>query len=82
MRYDTLKVARRLEAELAEEASSFIDGSPSDWALLPPPEGSFKVGIDGGYVRNWFDKKHHCEVIVGKSTLTASQSRRDLWSRQ
>jgi len=25
------------------------------------------VGIDGGYVRNWFDKKHKFEVIVGKS---------------
>ena len=25
------------------------------------------MGIDGGYVRNWFDKKHKFEVIVGKS---------------
>src|SRR6266478_383121 len=37
-------------------------------SMLSPPEGSFKVGIDGGYVRNWFDKKHKFEVIVGKST--------------
>ncbi len=44
--------------------------SPSDWDLLPLPEGSFKVGIDGGYVRNWFDKKHNFEVIVGKSILS------------
>jgi hypothetical protein len=28
------------------------------------------VGIDGGYVRNWFDKKHKFEVIVGKSILS------------
>src|ERR671936_766285 len=74
VRYDTLKVARRLEAELDEEESSFIDGSPSDWELLPPPEGSFKVGIDGGYVRHWFDKKHHFEVIVGKSTLSFGEA--------
>jgi hypothetical protein len=65
---DTLKVAKRIEAELGDEQAGFIAGSPSDWELLPPPEGSFKVGIDGGYVRNWFDKKHKFEVIVGKST--------------
>ena len=58
VRYDTLKVAKRLEAELGDEQSSFIEGDPREWALLPPPEGFFKVGIDGGYVRNWFDKKH------------------------
>ena len=64
VRYDTLKVAKRLEAELGEEQAGFIEGDPSDWDLLPLPEGSFKVGIDGGYVRNWLDKKHqlrgHC----------------------
>jgi hypothetical protein len=67
VRYDTLKVAKRLEAELGEEQASFIEGDPHDWDLLPPPEDIFKVGIDGGYVRNWFDKKHKFEVIVGKS---------------
>src|SRR5215471_11363506 len=70
VRYDTLKVAKRLEAELDEEQQCFIEGSPSDWELLPPPEGALKVGIDGGYVRNWFAKKHNFEVIVGKSTLS------------
>src|SRR6266699_6217797 len=72
VRYDTLKVAKRLEAELGDEQQSFIDGDPSDWLLLPQPDGSFKVGIDGGYVRNWFDKKHNFEVIVGKSVLSVS----------
>jgi hypothetical protein len=67
VRYDTLKVAKRLEAELGEDQASFIEGGPSAWDLLPLPDGSFKVGIDGGYVRNWFDKKHKFEVIVGKS---------------
>src|SRR5713101_5026286 len=67
VRYDTLKVAKRLEAELGDEQSGFIEGAPSDWDLLPSPEGVFKVGIDGGYVRNWVDKKHKFEVIVAKS---------------
>src|SRR5262245_58959983 len=67
VRYDTLKVAKRLEAELGEEQSGFIEGDPSDWDLLPLPDGSCKVGIDGGYVRNWVEKTHTFEVIVGKS---------------
>ena len=58
-----------IEAELEDEPSGFIVGEPGGWDLLPLPEGSFNVGIDGGYVRNWFDKKHHFEVIVGKSIL-------------
>ena len=74
MRYDTLKVAKRLEAELNEDQTSFIEGEPRDWELLPPPEGSFTVGIDGGYVRNWVDKKHKFEVIVGKSIRSFDES--------
>ena len=73
VRYDTLKVAQRLEAELGQEQPGFIDGDPSDWDLLPPADGAFTVGIDGGYVRNWLDKKHNFEVIVGKSTLSFSE---------
>ena len=74
VRYDTLKVAKRLEAELGEEQSEFIEGEPSDWDLLPLPEGSFKVGLDGGYVRNWVDKKHNFEVIVGKSIVSFAEA--------
>ena len=33
----------------------------------PVPQETVIVGIDGGYVRNWHDKKHNFEVIVGKS---------------
>ncbi len=73
VRYDTLKVAKRLEAELGDEQPCFIEGSPSEWDLLPLPDGSFKVGIDGGYVRNWFAKQHHFEVIVGKSTRACGE---------
>jgi hypothetical protein len=74
VRYDTLKVAKRLEAELGEEQAEFIEGEPSDWDLLPLPEGSFKVGLDGGYVRNWVDKKHNFEVIVGKSIVSFAEA--------
>jgi len=77
VRYDTLKVAKRLEAELGEDQASFIEGEPSAWDLLPPPEGFFTVGIDGGYVRNWCDKKHKFEVIVGKSIRSFDESEED-----
>src|SRR5712664_2529323 len=77
VRYDTLKVAKRLEAELGDEQPCFIEGSPSDWDLLPLPDGSFKVGIDGGYVRNWCAKQHNIEVIVGKSTRAFGEDEAD-----
>ncbi len=77
VRYDTLKVAQRLEAELGDAQPCFIEGSPSDWDLLPLPDGSFTVGIDGGYVRNWFAKKHNFEVIVGKSTRAFGEDEDD-----
>src|SRR5438132_5995399 len=51
----------------------FIEGEPRDWDLLPLPEGSFTVGIDGGYLRHWVDKKHTFEVIVGKSILSFAE---------
>ena len=65
LREHTLRVAGRIEAELEEERSCFIDGCPADWARLPI-EG-IVVGLDGGYVRNWEDRKTNFEVIVGQS---------------
>jgi hypothetical protein len=35
-----------------------------------PVFGNLRQNLDGGYVRNWFDKKHKFEVIVGKSILS------------
>lgn len=61
------KVARRCDAGLGPEQVGFIDGCPADWKELPIPEGPIVVGLDGGYVRNWDDKKASFEVIVGKS---------------
>src|SRR6266568_6220588 len=75
--YDTLKVAKRLEAELGDEQPSFIEGDASDWDLLPLPEGFLKVGSDGGYVRNGVDKKRNFEVIVGKRTLSFGEGEED-----
>src|SRR5215831_14199026 len=51
VRYDTLKVAKRLEAELGEDQARCIEGEPSDWELLPPPEGSFKLAPCGRTIR-------------------------------
>jgi hypothetical protein len=61
------KVAERREAELGDERPCFIEGCPADWEELPSPEGPIIVGIDGGYVRSWEDRKINFEVIVGKS---------------
>src|SRR5216683_6666456 len=70
VRYDTRKVAKRLEAEWGEEQASCIEGDLREWDHLPLPDGSCTVGIDGGYVRHWLDKQHNFEVIVGKSMLS------------
>ena len=48
---------------------SFIEGDPSEWELLPLPDGSFTVGIDGGYGRHWLDKKHNFEVALHQKSL-------------
>ena len=61
------RVAVRAEAALGDERPNFIDSCPADWRELPLPEGEIVVGIDGGYVRDWSDKKDHFGVLVGKS---------------
>ena len=61
------RVAKRAVAGLGEEQFSFINGCPQEWAALPRPPAPITVGIYGGYVRKWDDKKTHFEVIVGKS---------------
>jgi hypothetical protein len=64
-----LPVAQRCEDELGEEQWAFVEGCPADWETLPIPDGPLTVGIDGGYVRDWDEKRSHFEVIVGKSIL-------------
>jgi hypothetical protein len=67
LRRHTLRVAERAEAELADERPWFIDGCPAEWRKLPIPEGRIVVGLDGGYLRDWTEKKTNFEVIVGRS---------------
>ena len=67
IRAHALGVAERAEAELGEERNCFIEGCPADWEKMPLPEGRIVVGLDGGYVRDWMDKKTNFEVIVGRS---------------
>lgn len=67
LRQHALRVAERAEAELGEERVSFVEGCPAQWAELPIPEGRIVVGLDGGYVRDWTDRKANFELIVGRS---------------
>ena len=67
LRQHVLRAAERAEGELGKEQSSFIDGCPAKWAGLPIPEGRIVVGLDGGYVRDWDDRKANFELIVGRS---------------
>ena len=67
MRRHVLRVAERIEAELPKDRCSFMEGSPLDWEALPIPDGRIVVGLDGGYVRDWNERKSNFEVIVGRS---------------
>lgn len=67
IRQNLYKIAERNEAALDKEQFMFIDGCPAQWAQLPRPDGPITVGIDGGYIRDWDNKKTNFEVIVGKS---------------
>jgi hypothetical protein len=63
----TLAVAQCCEEEGGENQEVVVDNCPGDGGLLSRPAGPFCVGLDGGYVRDWDQKQHHFEVIVGKS---------------
>ena len=67
LRRHVLRVAERAEAELGKKRPSFVEGCPAEWAELPIPEGRITVGLDGGYVRDWTDRKSNFELIVGRS---------------
>jgi hypothetical protein len=69
VRTHALAVAQRCEAALEEEPGSCIEGCPRDWGHLPIPDGPITVGMDGGYVRDWDEKKRQFEVIVGTRIL-------------
>jgi hypothetical protein len=71
VRQQSNAIAERLENELGEEQSCFIEGCQNDWQDLPRPDLPLTVGLDGGYVhavdqpsrnQGWF------EVIAGKAS--------------
>ena len=61
------KVAQKEESELKEKRFAFVEGCQLQWDELPRPDGTIVVGLDGGYLRSWENKKKHFEVIAGKS---------------
>jgi hypothetical protein len=67
VRRDTLRVARRLDAELGPEPIFPLTGCPDACAKLPAPPPPIVVGLDGGYLRSWDNKKTHFVAIVGES---------------
>ncbi|MER9217110.1 ISKra4 family transposase [Mesorhizobium sp. M0663] len=68
VRQHALRAASRLERELTEDRVSFMqDSCPREWQDLPIPEGRIVIGLDGGYVRDWSDRKKNFELIVGRS---------------
>ena len=75
LRSNLHKVAERLEAELGEERTSFLDASPTKTSQpIPAPKPPLTLGLDGAYVHaggraGWF------EVIVGKSVPAQGDSK-------
>src|SRR3954466_8086651 len=61
------RVADRDDAELGTGELGLSDDGPAAGQQSPMPREAVIVGIDGGYLRNWHDKRKKFEVIVGKS---------------
>jgi hypothetical protein len=61
------RVAARQDAELGTGQPGLRNDGPADGQLSPVQREAVIVGIDGGYLRNWHDKRKKFEVIVGKS---------------
>jgi hypothetical protein len=69
------KVAARQEEETGTGQPGLGDEPAGHHSELSPPPETIIVGVDGGYVRNWHDKKHNFEVLVGKALPEAGSSR-------
>jgi hypothetical protein len=67
VRRQTLRVARRCEAELGPEPRFPLAGCPRDCASLPAPPVPITVGLNGGHLRHWQRKQTHFVAIVGES---------------
>ena len=53
VRRQTLRVARRIEAELGPEPVFPLGGCSGECACLSVPPEPITVGLDGGYLRHW-----------------------------
>jgi hypothetical protein len=61
------RVADRYDADLDTGQPDLMDDGPAAGQASPIVREAVIVGIDGGYLRNWHDKRKKFEVIVGKS---------------
>jgi hypothetical protein len=61
------KVAARQDTDLGTGEPGLRDDGPAADQPSPIAREAVIVGIDGGYLRNWHDKRKKFEVIVGKS---------------
>jgi hypothetical protein len=63
------KVAARHDVDLNTSQLGLRDDGPAARQASPIAREATIVGIDGGYLRNWHDKRKKFEVIVGKSMV-------------
>jgi hypothetical protein len=76
VRQHVLRAAERMESDLIEQRASFTEGIDSrDWDDLPTPDGRMVIGLDGGYIRDWRDRKRNFEFIVGRSMPDEGEAR-------
>jgi hypothetical protein len=76
VRQHVLRAAERMEDDLAQQPTSFTKGTdPRDWEDLPLPDGRMVIGLDGGYIRDWRDRKRNFELIVGRSMPEEGEAR-------
>jgi hypothetical protein len=74
VRKNTLNVAKRLDEALEKEQHVYA----IPFAKVDPiafENESTVMGLDGGYLRSWSDKKTNFEMIVGKSIPTKGKSK-------
>jgi hypothetical protein len=76
VRQHVLRVAERIEDDLAQQRTSFTEGTdPRDWEDLPIPDGRMVIGLDGDYIRDWSNRKKNFELIVGRSMPEEGETR-------
>lgn len=75
VRHHLQRVAQRQDSELAGKPDT-LTGCPAQWGKLPKPGKPMVVGIDGGYLRNWHDRKKNFEIIAGKAFSKTVEAKR------